>query len=81
MSTALWMNIPLMVLAFALWTAVPLWLVLHRPDWRGKQETSSIPAYLARRAAPVQVALVRVPRPVRYDGGRSMRPLTGGANG
>jgi hypothetical protein len=81
MSTALWMNSPLMLLAFALWVGVPLWMVLHRPDWRGKQETRSVPAYLARRAAPVQVAMVRVPRPVGYDGRRSMRPLTGGANG
>jgi hypothetical protein len=81
MSTALWMNIPLMLLAFALCVGVPLWMVLRRPDWRGKQETPSVPAYLARSAAPVQVALVRVPRPVGYDGHRSMRPLTGGANG
>ena len=81
MSTALWMNVPLMLLAFALWVGVPLWLVLHRPDWRGKQETRSVPAYLARRTAPLQPALARVPRPVGYDGRRSMRPLTGGANG
>jgi hypothetical protein len=25
-------NIPLMVLFFALWTGIPLWLVLRRPD-------------------------------------------------
>jgi hypothetical protein len=81
MSTALWMNIPLMLLAFALWVGVPLWMVLRRPEWRGKQETPSVPAYLAHPATPVQVALVRVPRPVGYDGRRSMRPLTGGANG
>ncbi|HEY7278656.1 MAG TPA: hypothetical protein VH594_21995 [Trebonia sp.] len=81
MSTALWMNIPLMLLAFTLWVGVPLWLVLHRPDWRGKQETRSVPAYLARRTAPLQPALARVPRPVGYDGRRSIRPLTGGANG
>jgi hypothetical protein len=81
MSTALWMNIPLMVLAFALWVGVPLWMVLRRPDWSGKQETRSVPAYLARRPAQVQAAMVRVPRPVGYDGRRPMRPLTGGANG
>jgi hypothetical protein len=80
MSTALWMNIPLMVLAFALWVGVPLWLVLRRPDWRGKPESRIVPAYLARRAAPVQVAMVRVPGTAGYHG-RSMRPLTGGANG
>jgi hypothetical protein len=70
-----------MLLAFALWVGVPLWMVRRRTDWHGKQETPSLPAYLAYRAAPVQVALVRVPRPVGYDGRRSMRPLTGGANG
>ncbi len=81
MSTALWMNIPLMLLAFTLWVGVPLWMVLHRPDWRGRQENRSVPAYLARRTAPVQVAMVRVPRPAGYEGRRSGRPLTGGANG
>ena len=81
MSTALWMNIPLMALAFALCVGVPLWLVLRREEWSGKQETRSIPAYLARRGAPVQVAMVRVPRSAGYDDRRSMRPLTGGANG
>jgi hypothetical protein len=81
MSTALWMNVPLMVLAFALWVAVPLLMVLRRPDWRGKQETRGVPAYLTHRAVPGQVAVVRVPSAVRYDGRRPMRPQTGGANG
>ena len=80
MSTALWMNIPLMVLAFALWVGVPLWLVLRRPEWHGKPEARMVPAYLARRATPVQAAMVRVPRSAGYQG-RPMRPLTGGANG
>ena len=80
MSTALWMNIPLMVLAFALWAGVPLWLVLRRSDWHGKPESRMVPAYLARRPAPVQAAMVRVPRTAGHQG-RSMRPLTGGANG
>src|SRR5262245_40040783 len=61
MSTALWMNIPLMVLAFGLMAGVPLWLVLRRPDWHGKQETRSVPAYLARRKAPVRAGLGRLP--------------------
>jgi hypothetical protein len=61
MFTALSMNVPLMVLAFALWVGVPLWMVRNRPDWAGKQETRSVPAYLARRGAPVQVAMARVP--------------------
>jgi hypothetical protein len=31
-TTALAVNILLMVLAFALWTGIPLWLVLKHPD-------------------------------------------------
>ena len=27
----LWMNIPLMALAFGVWVGVPLWLVLRHP--------------------------------------------------
>lgn len=81
MSTALWMNIPLMVLAFGLMVGIPLWMVLRRPDWHGKQETRSVPAYLARRPVPVRVDMVRLPQPAGYEGRRSMRPLTGGANG
>jgi hypothetical protein len=85
MSTALWMNIPLMVLAFGLMAGIPLWLVLRRHDWHGKHETPSVPAYMApyltRRPVPVRVAMVRLPRSTGYEGRRSMRPLTGSANG
>ena len=81
MSTALWMNIPLMVLAFALWAGVPLWLVLRRVDWQGKPEIRSVPAYLARRPVPVPVDVVHVPRSAGYEGRRSIRPLTGGSGG
>ena len=85
MSTLLWMNIPLMVLAFALMAGIPLWLVLRRHDWHGKHESPGVPAYmtpyLTRRPVPVRVALVRLPRSAGYEGRRSMRPLTGSANG
>ncbi|HEY6492951.1 MAG TPA: hypothetical protein VIZ43_06730 [Trebonia sp.] len=81
MSEVLWMNIPPMVLAFALWVGIPLWLVLRRPDWHGKQETRMIPAYLARPAVPVGAAMVRVPRSAGQGRPRPMRPLTGDANG
>jgi hypothetical protein len=78
------MNIPLMVLAFALMAGIPLWLVLRRHDWHGKHEIPSIPAYLTPhqtlRPAPVRVAMVRLPRPSGYEGRRSMQPLSGGAN-
>jgi hypothetical protein len=40
---ALWMNIPLMVLAFALWVGVPLWIVHRHPD-RHPRETRNVPA-------------------------------------
>jgi hypothetical protein len=45
----LWLNIPLMVLAFGLTAGIPLWLVLRRPDWHGAPETRSVPAYVAHR--------------------------------
>ncbi len=41
----LWINIPLMALAFALWVGVPLWLVLRRPAI-DPQENRRLPAYL-----------------------------------
>jgi hypothetical protein len=44
----LWINIPLMALAFALWTGIPLWLVLRHPD-RHPRETRAIPLYLRQR--------------------------------
>ena len=79
---ALWMNIPLMVLVFALWVGIPLWLVLRRKDWHGKHETPSVPAYMARRrVAPIRVSMVHIRRSAGYTGRRSMRPLTGDANG
>jgi hypothetical protein len=89
MSTALWMNIPLMVLAFAFMAGIPLWLVVRRHDWHGKHETPSVPAYMTlnqtpsqtRQLAPVRVAMVRLPRSSGYEGRRSMQPLTGRANG
>ncbi|HEV3382080.1 MAG TPA: hypothetical protein VG142_14025 [Trebonia sp.] len=44
----LWINIPLMVLAFALWVGVPMWLVLRHPD-EHPRKTRTIPAYLSRQ--------------------------------
>ena len=66
----LWLNIPLCVLAFGLWTGIPLWMVLRHPD-RNPAETDSVPAYLAHRTevrtegrTGVRVG-ARRPRPVR----------------
>jgi hypothetical protein len=81
MSAVLWMNIPLMVLAFGLMVGIPLWLVLRYEHWHGKPEARAVPAYLARRAAPIRVSEVRLPRSAGYDHRRSMRPAAGGANG
>jgi hypothetical protein len=50
----LWINIPLMVLAFALWVGIPMWMVLRRPD-RDPRETRTVPAYLRQRGAPSAV--------------------------
>ena len=47
----LWINIPLMVLAFALWAGIPMWMVLRRPD-RDPRETRTVPAYLRQRGVP-----------------------------
>jgi hypothetical protein len=89
MSTALWINIPLMVLVFGAMAGIPLWLVLRRHDWHGKHETPALPAYMAPgrtpdqtlRPVPILAANVRLARSSGYEGRRSMRPLTGGANG
>jgi hypothetical protein len=81
MSQVMWMNIPLMVLVFALWVGIPLWLVVRRSAWHGKTEGRTVPAYMARRAARVRAARVRLPWPAGYDGRLAVRPLTGGANG
>jgi hypothetical protein len=73
MSAVLWMNIPLMALAFGLMAGIPLWMVARRPDWHGKQEARTLPAYLARRAHPTRVSMVRVHPSGGYDR-RSMSP-------
>jgi hypothetical protein len=76
MSEVLSVNIPLMVLAFALWVGIPLWLVVRRSDWRGKPEARTVPAYMAPRATPVRGARVRVAQPAFFYGRLAPRPLT-----
>jgi hypothetical protein len=46
----LWITIPLVVLALALWVGVPMWIVLRHPD-RRPPETRTVPVYLRERAA------------------------------
>jgi hypothetical protein len=77
MSAVLWMNIPLMVLAFGLMAGIPLWLVIRRRDWHHKPEARTLPAYLERRVIP---ARVRVSRSAGYASRRPMRPAAGRAN-
>ena len=62
----LWMNIPLMIVAFGLWVGVPLWLVLRHPE-RNPKENRAVPAYLRaeREANEQRPALIRVRA---YDG-------------
>jgi hypothetical protein len=77
MSAVLWLNIPLMVLAFGLMAGIPLWLVIRRRDWHHKPEARAVPAYLVRRDAP---ARVRASRSAGYAARRPMRPAPGSAN-
>ena len=67
----LWMNIPLMIVAFGLWVGVPLWLVLRHPE-RHPKENRAVPAYLQmqqRAARNQRPALIRVRA---YDGQRGL---------
>jgi hypothetical protein len=62
----LWMNIPLMILAFGVWTGVPLWLVLRHPD-RHPSEGRTVPAYLREtRTKPARISARG------YDGQRGL---------
>ncbi len=81
MSAVLWMNVPLMVLAFGLIAGIPLYLVLRRRDWHHKPEARAVPAYIARPTVPVRATMVRLPRTTGYADRRPMRPATGSANG
>jgi hypothetical protein len=49
--TWLLMNVPLMILFFALWVGVPLWLVLKHPDTKPTLAAASAVRTLAPRAA------------------------------
>lgn len=55
-TTALAINIPLMVVFLALWTGIPLWLVLKHPD-RKPVPAATVPAYRrhqVKRAGPAR---------------------------
>jgi hypothetical protein len=67
----LWMNIPVMILAFGLWVGVPLWFVLRHPE-RHPKENRAVPAYMQaqqRAQRKQRPALIRVRG---YDGHRGL---------
>jgi hypothetical protein len=51
-----WMNIPLMVVFFAAWTGIPLWLSLRHPD--------TGPSPLAASTLAEEIVTVTLPEPV-----------------
>jgi hypothetical protein len=65
----LWINIPLMVLAFALWAGVPLWMVLRYPE-RHPRETRTVPVYLRQRGTVPASDAAREPGHERDGAGR-----------
>lgn len=65
----LWINIPLMVLAFALWVGIPMWMVLRHPD-KAPAETRSVPSYMRQRTANRAGADRRRPVPAYATGTR-----------
>jgi hypothetical protein len=70
-ATFLWINIPLMVLAFALWVGIPMWMVLRRPD-RDPRETRTVPDYLRQQGVP---AVAFPERRVPAEAGAERREL------
>ena len=68
MSAVLWMNVPLMVLAFGLMAGIPLWLVIRRQDWHDKQRdphrarVTSSGSAARRRSSARHAAAVRSAR-------------------
>ena len=75
MSAVLWMNIPLMVLAFALWVGVPMWMVLRHPD-RHPRETRTVPAYLRQSAGARATVLPGQRQAPAYAEGERRDPVS-----
>jgi hypothetical protein len=67
----LWMNIPLMVIAFGLWVGVPLWLVLRHPE-RHPEENRAVPAYLRTQQRASRKQRPAVVRARAYNGQRGL---------
>lgn len=47
-----WMNIPLAAMIFAVWTGVPLWLVLKHPDTGPEPRVPVTPGHAHRAGRP-----------------------------
>ena len=71
---ALWLNIPLMFIAFGLWVGIPLWIVARYPD-RHPRLSRAVPAYLRGQ---LRVPRQRQPSPIKvraYDGQRGIMSM------
>ena len=62
----LWMNVPLMILAFGIWTGVPLWLVLRHPDRHPGEGRTGLAYLRETRTKPVRI------NARAYDGQRGL---------
>jgi hypothetical protein len=60
-----WMNVPAALVFVGLWSGIPLWLVLKRPD-RGPQSPAAQAPARIRPAAPAAPQIVVVPRPSEH---------------
>jgi hypothetical protein len=67
-----WMNIPLGALIFAVWTGVPLWLVLRHPDTGPQRRVPKTPP-AAQPGAPISSQPADAPR----QAGRRRQELAG----
>jgi hypothetical protein len=56
-----WMNIPAALVFVGLWSGIPMWLVLRRPDRGPASHAVQAPARI-RAAAPAEPQIVPVPR-------------------
>jgi len=56
-----WMNIPAALVFVGLWSGIPMWLVLKRPD-RGPESLAVQASARIRPAAPAEPQIMPVPR-------------------
>jgi hypothetical protein len=56
-----WMNVPAALVFVGLWSGIPMWLVLRRPD-RGPQSLTVQALARIGQAAPAERQIMPVPR-------------------